>query len=249
MKYIKSVHRHGSETFLLVVKDKKSLETKNIIKSSTSENGINSIKSEAEGIDWYNILSKNKISYKLERETINYYRININANKDFFNINFNPNYLKVKKYLDLTVIHYIEIWRNYKGQDFAPLHGDMSLIGNVMFNKTDEVLFIDWEHFENYLKVPTGLDIIMLLLENVFHDLNRTKKLSHDVMSHVASSIKTLNVEKLLSPLLIKNPVMNTLNFINLNRDIWNKQYFKLPILKFTKKNIEEIDDTILKML
>ena len=182
MKYIKSVHRHGSETFLLVVKDKKSLETKNIIKSSTSENGINSIKSEAEGIDWYNILSKNKISYKLERETINYYRININANKDFFNINFNPNYLKVKKYLDLAVIHYIEIWRNYKGQDFAPLHGDMSLIGNVMFNKTDEVLFIDWEHFENNLKVPTGLDIIIFLLENVFHDLNRTKKLSHDVM-------------------------------------------------------------------
>ena len=42
---------------------------------------------------------------------------------------------------------------------------------------------------------------------------------------------------------------MNTLNFINLNRDIWNKQYFKLPILKFTKKNIEEIDDTILKIL
>ena len=68
MKYIKSVHRHGSETFLLIVKDERSLETKNIIKSSTSENGINSIKSEAEGIDWYNNLSKNKIKYNLEKK-------------------------------------------------------------------------------------------------------------------------------------------------------------------------------------
>ena len=249
MKYIKSVHRHGSETFLLIVKDKRSLESKNIIKSSTSENGINSIKSEAEGIDWYNNLSKNKIKYNLEKKTKNYYIINIDANKGFFNIIFNANYLNVKKYLDLTITHYIEIWRDYKGHEFAPLHGDISLIGNVMFNKVDEVLFVDWEHFDNNFKVPTGLDIIMLLLENVFHDLNRTKKLNDDVINQVANSIKTLSDAKLLSPLLFKNPAMSTLNFINSNSDIWNKQYFKLPILKFTKNNIKEIDDTISKIL
>jgi len=249
VKYIKSVHRHGSETFLLIVKDKKSLETKNIIKSSTSENGINSIKSEADGIDWYNILSKNKISYIFEKKMKNYYRIKINANKGFYNIIFNPNYLNVKKYLDLTISHYIKIWKDYKGHEFAPFHGDISLIGNVMFNKADEVLFVDWEHFDNNFKVPTGLDIIMLLLENLFHDYNKTKKMSDNVINHVAISIKTLNAAKLLSPLLFKNPIMSTFNFINLNRDIWNKQYSKLPILKFTKKNIEQIDDTILKIL
>ncbi len=248
MKYIKSVHRHGSETFLLIVKDKKSSESKSIIKSSTSENGINSIKSECEGINWYNNLNKNKIIYNLEKKTKTYYRVKIDSNKGFFNIIFNPNYLNTKKYLDLTINHYIQVWRDYKSSEFAPFHGDLSLVGNVMFNTEDEVLFVDWEHFDNNLKIPTGLDIIILLLENVFHDFNKTKKIRKDVLTHVAKSIQTLKTSKLLSPLLFQNPAMSTLNFVNLNSGIWNKQYFKLPILKFTKNNIEEIDDTISKI-
>ena len=249
MKYIKSVHRHGAETFLLIIKDKKSLESKNIIKSSTSENGINSIKSECEGINWYNNLSKNKIIYNFEKKTKTYYKVNIDVNRGFFNITFNPNYFNGKKYLDLTINHYIQIWENYKSYEFAPFHGDLSLVGNVMFNKADEVLFVDWEHFNNNSKIPTGMDIIMLLLENVFHDLKKYKKIREDVLIHVAKSIKTLKTSKLLSPLLFQNPAMSTLNFINLNSYIWNKQFFKLPILKFSKNNIEEIDDRVSKIL
>ncbi len=50
MKYIKGINRHGSETFLLLLKNSQSLEIENIIKSSTTERGINSIISESEGI-------------------------------------------------------------------------------------------------------------------------------------------------------------------------------------------------------
>lgn len=249
VKYIKSVYRHGSETFLLVVKDKKSLVSKNIIKSSTSENGINSIISECKGINWYNNLNQNKIIYNLEKKTKTYYKVKIDANKGFFNIIFNPNYLNVKKYLDLIINHYIQIWKDYKGCEFAPFHGDLSLVGNVMLNKADEVLFVDWEHFKNNSKIPTGLDIIMLLLENAFHDYKKYKKIREEVIIHVARSIKTLNRSKLLSPLLFQNPAMSTLNFINLNSYIWNKQFFKLPVLKFSKNNIEEIDERISKIL
>ena len=70
MKYIKSVHRHGSEIFLLVIKDDKNLKPTNIIKSSTSKNGIKSIISECEGINWYNNHSSIKIEYNLEKKLI-----------------------------------------------------------------------------------------------------------------------------------------------------------------------------------
>ena len=39
MKYIKGINRHGSETFLLLLKNSQSLEIENIIKSSTTERG------------------------------------------------------------------------------------------------------------------------------------------------------------------------------------------------------------------
>ena len=249
MKYIKSAHRHGSETFLLVVKNDKSLEPTNIIKASTSENGIKSIISECEGISWYNNQSINKIEYNLEKKIETYYRINIKINIGFFNINPQSDYSKIKKYLDLTVNHYIQIWQNYKRSEYAPFHGDLSLVGNVMFNIKDEVLFVDWEQFDANMKMPTGLDIVMTLMENIYYEVIRFKKIKKNVMEHFINSIYILNEANLLSPLLLHNTISNTLNFINSNIHIWNGQHHKLPALKLSKNIVQEIDNAISKVI
>ena len=34
-----------------------------------------------------------------------------------------------------------------------------------MFNDENEVLFVDWEQFDNSLKMPTGLDLMMTLMK------------------------------------------------------------------------------------
>ncbi len=249
MKYIKGVHRHGSENFLLVLKDDKTLETKSIIKASTTEKGIKSIISECAGIDWYNTLSENKIEYTLEKKIQSYYRIKIEANNSFFNINPSLNYLMIKKYLDLSINHYIQIWDKYKGYEFAPFHGDLSLVGNVMFNNKNEVLFVDWEQFTNNMNIPTGLDITMSLMENIYYEIIRYKKIKKDVMKHFVKSIQYLNKSKLLSIHLLDKPVINTLNFINANTNIWNGQHYKLPVLKLTKNIIQELDNAICKAI
>ena len=83
-----------------------------------------------------------------------------------------------KKYFDLTVNHYIQTWGEYRGKKYAPLHGDLSLIlGNVMFNFKDEVLFVDWEQFEIKKNIPTGLDLVMMFLENIWYELKKSNKL------------------------------------------------------------------------
>ena len=118
-----------------------------------------------------------------------------------------------------------------------------------MFNNEDEALFVDWEQFDTNMKMPTGLDIIMTLLENIYYEIVRFKKINIDVLKHFVNSIHTLNQAKLLSPLLIHSPAKNTLNFINSNTDIWNGQHSKLPVLKLSKNIIEEIDNAISKMI
>ena len=249
MKYIKSVHKHGSEIFLLILKNEKSLEPTSIVKTSTSENGINSIISECEGINWYNNQSKNKIKYNLEKNTKTYHRVKIEINNGFFNIDFNKDYQKIKKHLDLTINHYIQIWHEHRGYEYAPFHGDLSLVGNVMFNKEDEVLFIDWEQFDTSMKMPTGLDITMTLLENICYETIKFKKIKIDVLKHFVNSLHTLHQAKLLSPLLFHNPARNTLNFIKSNIGIWKGQHLKLPVLKLSKNIIEEIDNAMSKMV
>ena len=229
MKYIKGIHRHGSEIFLLVSKDRDSLETKSIIKSATTQNGINSLISEKQGITWYNDQNFNKIVF----------------NKGFFNIQSNLPYLKLKKYLDLTINHYIKVWQKYKNEKFAPLHGDLSLVGNVMFNYKDEVLFVDWEQFDNTSSVPTGLDPIMTIIENILYESLRSKQIDKKVMKHVKNLILSLSDAKLLSPLLKKTPAQKTIEFIKSNKNIWNSQYLKLPALKIPNQYIKEIDKAI----
>ena len=245
MKYIKGIHRHGSEIFLLVSKDRDSLETKSIIKSATTQNGINSLISEKQGITWYNDQNFNKIVFNYEKKTKTYHKIEIDINKGFFNIQSNLPYLKLKKYLDLTINHYIKVWQKYKNEKFAPLHGDLSLVGNVMFNYKDEVLFVDWEQFDNTSSVPTGLDPIMTIIENILYESLRSKQIDKKVMKHVKNLILSLSDAKLLSPLLKKTPAQKAIEFIKSNKNIWNSQYLKLPALKIPNQYIKEIDKAI----
>ncbi len=243
MKYIKGVHRHGSETFLIVSKNKKGLEPDSIIKTSTTKNGIDSIISEYQGINWYNNLSKNKIDCNLDKKTKTYYRIEIKLNKGFFNIKTNTSYQEIRKYLDLTINHYIKIWYDYKNKKYSPFHGDLSLVGNVMFNEVNDVLFVDWEQFDYSSKMPTGLDIMMMIIENVWYETLRSNQIPKVVLKHVKNSIQNLIKAQLLSPLLQEKPAHSTLNFINANIEIWRGQHYKLPVLKIPKEYINEIDN------
>lgn len=244
MKLIKGVHRHGSETFLLYLKDSNN-KLDSIIKRSTSKKGIKSIISEYEGLCWYNKRNDNKIICELKKITESYVEIKIVSNKEFFNIKSNAIYTSKIKYIDLTIRHYTNIWREYIGQTYAPLHGDLSLVGNVMFNDNNKVLFVDWEHFARKIDVPTGLDLIMMLLENIWYDFRRLKKIKTDVLKHFENSIYILHKAGLLSPLLLKNPAASALKFIKSNTDIWNGQNHKLPVLRLSEKNILEIDNVI----
>jgi hypothetical protein len=248
VKYIKGVHRHGSETFLIISKDKKSSCPNGIYKTATTQAGIKSIISEHEGICWYNERNKNKIICEIKKHSNNYFRIKIIPSREFFNIDSDVKYQSQKKYFDLTINHYIQIWHDYKDQEYAPLHGDLSLVGNVMFNSKNEVLFVDWEQFEKNRKIPTGLDPMMLLLENVWYEIIRSNRIDIMVLKHFVNSLHTLDKARLLSPLLLVNPAKSTLNFIKSNTDIWNGQHNKLPVLRLSERNILEIDKAVSKM-
>ena len=221
MKFIKSVNSHGSEIILLVCKNN---DESFIIKSSTTLNGIESINSERRGINWYNLRSKNKIFYKLKKENKTYQKIQIKFNKNFSHIEKSLTYIELVKYLDLVVDHYIEIWKKFKCKNFSPFHGDLSLVGNVLFNDNN-VLFIDWEHFDEDCIMPTGLDIILMILENIYYESLKNKIIKPSIFNHIKILIERLNNSNLLSSKLQKNPAQNALYYLKKNIHIWKGQH------------------------
>ena len=58
-----------------------------------------------------------------------------------------------------------------------------------MFNSKNEVLFVDWEQFEKNRKIPTGLDPMMLLLENVWYEIIRSNRIDIMVLKHFVNSL------------------------------------------------------------
>ena len=245
MKYIKGVNRHGSEFILTIKKNRKTNTILSIEKTSTTVKGIGSLVSEYEGMKWYNKRSKHKILSKLTQFTETYQKLAITPNDGFFHIDSKVPYIKLKYFLDLTIDHYIETWSEYKNLPFAPIHGDLSLVGNVMFNKNNDVLFVDWEQFHIFEKIPTGFDAIMIIMENIYYEELRYKKIKFDVLKHVLILFKRLKQEKLISIKLIDNPLRKVSNFIASNKQIWNGQHFKLPSLKLSERIIDYVDTAL----
>ena len=118
-----------------------------------------------------------------------------------------------------------------------------------MFNQRDEVLFVDWEQFNDKEKIPTGLDPIMTLLENVYYELLRSNNTDSKILQHVTNKIVELKEANLISPILLENPAKTSLDFVRLNSFIWNNQYYKLPGLKLSDKVVKNIDDAISKSM
>ena len=89
----------------------------------------------------------------------------------------------------------------------------------------------------------------MIIFENLFFEIDRCNILSSDVLNHVVGSLLKLKEAKLLSKVFMSNPIQSTLDIINSNLAIWNGQYYKLPILKLTKKFIVNTDIAITRKL
>jgi hypothetical protein len=244
MNYISGVWRHGSETILSFYSDSNS-NIKKICKSSTTSKGLYSIESEINGFNWYNKRSNNKIHYSYGIKRDNYALITIYPNCGFYKPTTKILEENIYMFTDIMVEHYIRIWFNYKNSKYSPLHGDLSLIGNVLFNRSNEAIFIDWEHFKEDSGMPTGFDPLMIMFENMYFEHKKTKKISLKTIKNTVYLINKIKSEKLLSDIFFRNPLQSTINVIKNNSLIWNGQHFKLPILKISPEIIFNIDSIL----
>lgn len=230
------VHQHASEIILTRCVSEHSVYYK---KASYSPKGISEIKNEYDGYNWYFDRSHLKDRVKINFETVGYCSIII-PNFDALPC---PEILKIEEVRDYglrAIDHYKEIWGTNDSKGLQPIHGDYSLEGNILFNRTDTYL-IDWEHF-NMSAAPLGFDILYM----VFEIMKLKLKDSIPNANH-------LNMVKKLIEYADKIGVVSKLyrgNYFTLFlaeqekiKFAWKDQYSKLPTTQFTELQTDAINN------
>tara|TARA_B110000008_G_C16878813_1_gene527970 strand:+ start:387 stop:1148 length:762 start_codon:yes stop_codon:yes gene_type:complete len=235
--------QHGGDVFITVQFNSSGIP-KNIYKSSSTLNGIQSLSNEVEGFKWYSSLNKKSMLATSVATSTEFYcklRSNyIEGTKLFYYDGLSKNL----KYIYLVISHYCKVWGfSAPNKELHNIHGDFS-IDNVIFCDSLPII-IDWEHF-NQSVAPIGFDALNLIFEQLWFD---KKKLHSDTLFETVKMILLLKSKKCLSPLFLENPLNKTINFILNNPSIWKGQAMKLPITKFSAKEIKKIDKIITKMI
>jgi hypothetical protein len=207
-------------------------------KSSSTPYGISVLKNELAGYQWYSKHSNNSYLPIIEFESEQYLKVQYPFIQGLDPVVMNE-YLSNTRLVEEAIGHYVEIWSNYIGADIVPVHGDLSLEGNILFTENGPMI-IDWEHFSEE-GLPIGFDALYLLFVSLyFHSLYR--KITTKELGHVKKMVIYLQDNKCLSDVYSSGYLKKMLEILELNDRIWGKQKGKIPLNRFSKEDMEFID-------
>lgn len=218
-------------------------QEKNIIKSSSCQTGIEQIKQEVNGWNWYQSKrypNSKTNSCNITKSNENYIKIKIQYIEGY-----KEKYLKgIQKNAILVnnvVKHYCSIWQGYKENKF-PLHGDLS-VDNVITNK-DGIHIIDWEYF-SLDAAPFGFDAYNLLFEQLWFSMKGRKRPPKSEFDILLNNIRLIRSSSTESHSFYDQPLFSVQKFIKTNSKYWKDQIHRLPVLLFKEGQVEIIDKMI----
>lgn len=231
---------HGSEFCTYM-----DIENNKVIKAAYTYLGINSLKKEYNGFNWYQLLIglKNNIcNIVLEKEQ--YIRISTELfplKKNDYNYGLEYNAQLVER----VIKHYCKIWNKHRSKNKVPLHGDLS-IDNILYD-ANNIIIIDWEHFK-LDAVPRGFDGLYFLFETLWFGMQKRNNfnISDNELTILKRNIIELKTNNQFDEIFNENILKNIKEFMLNNLDLWdignNKPVVKFPVLFFTEQQINNID-------
>jgi hypothetical protein len=212
-----------------------------IIKSSSQLMGINNIQAEIRGLDWYSDISGAVIKYDSFAFENRYINLSIEAVEGLIDTSRTPSYTNYIEYIPKVIRHYCDIWGQCTSDSQYPLHGDMSLVGNILFQDSYSPVLIDWEHFHEDA-APLGFDALYCMFELVQFEIINDERLLDSNLDHLLRMIVILIENGCVDQSLLESPLRAIINFMHTNCHLWGEQYTKFPVLLFTDENVLYID-------
>jgi hypothetical protein len=215
-----------------------------IIKASSNPSGIEQLKQEFSGWEWYQ--SKRYPDYEgqlcsIIRDSEHYVRISIRyieGRKEKYRDGIQKN----SQLINNVIRHYCKIWQGSNSNRY-PLHGDMS-VDNVIVNH-EGVHIIDWEHF-SFDASPFGFDSYNLLFEQLFFSMEGRKKLRRSELDILLDNIRLIRASSEDSLYFSHDPLLAFQRFVRMNAGLWKNQIHRLPALLFNEEKTRMIDRMII---
>jgi hypothetical protein len=218
-----------------------------IVKAAATSIGINNLRREVDGWDWYQKirpLETGEPICRIVQEKKHYLKIEIKF-IDGTRVDCREGLEKNHKMIQEIVGHYCEIWPRHPDNE-SPLHGDLSL-DNVIYG-ADGVCIIDWEHFHEK-GAPWGFDPLYMLFETLFLRIRNRRQPSSKEIDIIAGNIVFLNNRHKLQSQMMDRPLRFLVDFIISNYTLWGRELAlfrnKFPILAFTPDRVSSIDKMV----
>jgi len=240
MRSLLKNHQHHSGVFFLYDYDSKN-NNKFYIKSSSNIDGISDIRKELTGINWYNYHSKYQIKYQVTADNSQYINVKHALIEGVIPKFERKTYRSNLTYINTVINHYCELWSGLNNDMHAPLHGDLSLLGNIIFIEGKYPVLIDWEHFA-IEGPPVGFDALYFLFELLWYELSTLNQIHHSVLSHIAEMMLLLKKCGCLSEYYFTSPLKTINDYMIQNKNLWGLQYKKMPNLLYNDSQVKFID-------
>jgi len=220
----------------------KDSENNNIIKSSYSEKGIDSLLREYAGYSWYlsraGLTNTTRLNLYTNADE-SYCRLTVSIFSGTQGEHFQPLHTSREKLL-IAIKNYAEIWPQDRTR-LSPLHGDLSL-GNMIFLDC-KVVIIDWEHFQ-VDAAPWGFDLVNLLYESTLMSISKRGFLDEQ------DSMVFCEIREIISDLLndgggFKCCFGDLIDFYNSRHSLWKGAIGKFPVMNVSdiqRKRLLDLD-------
>ena len=208
-----------------------------VYKSSFEGEGIQFIKNEIKGLEWYSsiqaISSDSVVS--LVRSQKKYIQAKIKYHSGNSGNLYTPLEYNFNKILN-AIDYHIKI---FEKNEQCYSHGDYSL-ENIIFNN-DEVMWIcDWESFNKEL--PQGFDIIYCIMEACYFQYLIKNSLNEKQVDLIRELLRYASEKIPVQDDIFKKPASYLKNLSTINQDIFGSQWLKYPILASSDELIQHID-------
>ncbi|MBF0405787.1 MAG: hypothetical protein HQM10_00420 [Candidatus Riflebacteria bacterium] len=235
-------HKSEIQTYI-----KESISGKKIItKVSDSVEGINNLQNEKRGWDWFqswNLPERKHSICKIIQKKSNFIKLEIDYFKGFV-AQLASGYNENSAYIEKIIDFYLKNWpRDRNGCTY--FHGDFSLENTVFLE--NKIIFLDWEHFCEK-SLPHGWDLLYLIFESLYYSIR--KSMAKPILKDIAIVKKHLKIifsSCTLLQVCAHAPLSSLIAFMNIQKEIWGKQFCKFPILDFSKEQVYFIDNALRK--
>jgi hypothetical protein len=239
---------HGSEVATYIVD---AAGGRTFVKVALTPEGREALSSEVAGWGWYQTVrfpSRSELVCRTLRRDVHVMRIEIEAFAG--EPGSAANGLRANRALIARAIaQYCALWPQ-AADGSAPIHGDLSC--DNLIRGRDDVVIIDWEHFQAS-GGPWGFDAVYLLFEAIYFERARQRTIGEEDIRFVAGEVRRLSKTHPLPQAMLDAPLDSVRHFIRGNAHVWRGELernpSKLPILALSDAEVRGLDEQVRQAL